>query len=172
MLTRKIAKRLLQMVIVLICISFLTFLLTYLAPGDPASAMYEAAGILPTEEQLETARLAMGLDKPFAVQYGSWVLGILHGDLGTSFSKNLPVGTIIGQRLLPTLKMALLSLAIMLVISIPLGVLSAGRGLGLYHPVSVLFRHLHAGLLAGPAADVRGVRQAPAAAGGLQQFRV
>ena len=132
MLTRKIAKRLLQMVIVLICISFLTFLLTYLAPGDPASAMYEAAGILPTEEQLETARLAMGLDKPFAVQYGSWVLGILHGDLGTSFSKNLPVGTIIGQRLLPTLKMALLSLAIMLVISIPLGVLSAVKRDGVW----------------------------------------
>ena len=87
MLAKKITTRLLQMLIVLFGISFLTFLLTYIAPGDPAEAMYEAAGILPTEQQLETARLAMGLDKPFFVQYTTWVTGVLRGDLGTSFSK-------------------------------------------------------------------------------------
>ncbi|MBR6951841.1 MAG: ABC transporter permease [Oscillospiraceae bacterium] len=125
MLKKMILKRLLQMIVVLIIISFLTFLLTYLAPGDPAEAMYEAAGISPTEEQLNTARLSMGLDKPFIVQYGRWVTHALRGDLGTSFSKSLPVATLIGQRLLPTLKIAVFSMAIMLVVSIPLGLLSA-----------------------------------------------
>lgn len=127
MLAKKILKRLPQMLIVLFGISFLTFLLTYLAPGDPAQAMYEAAGILPTEQQLASAREAMGLDKPFFVQYGSWILGVLRGDLGTSFSKNLPVAKVLGQRLAPTMRIALLSMAMMLVISIPLGVLAAVR---------------------------------------------
>ena len=125
MLTKKILTRLGQMLIVLVGISFLTFLLTYLAPGDPAEAMYEAAGILPTEQQLETARLSMGLDKPFIVQYTTWVTGVLHGDLGMSFSKDIPVASALGQRLLPTLRVALLSMAMMLVVSVPLGVLSA-----------------------------------------------
>ncbi len=127
MMAKKIVRRLAQMLIVLIGVSFFTFLLTYLAPGDPAEAMYEAAGILPTPEQLETARLSMGLDKPFIVQYGLWVKGVLHGDLGISFSKSLPVATVIGQRLIPTLKIALFSLALMLAVSIPLGLLSAVR---------------------------------------------
>ena len=108
MLTKKIMTRMGQMLIVLFGISFLTFLLTYLAPGDPAEAMYEAAGILPTEQQLETARLSMGLDKPFAVQYFNWISGVLRGDLGTSFSKSIPVAAALGQRLMPTLKVALL----------------------------------------------------------------
>ena len=125
MLTKKIMTRMGQMLIVLFGISFLTFLLTYLAPGDPAEAMYEAAGILPTEQQLETARLSMGLDKPFAVQYFNWISGVLRGDLGTSFSKSTPVAAALGQRLMPTLKVALLSMAMMLAVSVPLGVISA-----------------------------------------------
>ncbi|MBR3545414.1 MAG: ABC transporter permease [Oscillospiraceae bacterium] len=125
MLTKKIMTRMGQMLIVLFGISFLTFLLTYLAPGDPAEAMYEAAGILPTEQQLETARLSMGLDKPFAVQYFNWISGVLRGDLGTSFSRSMPVAAALGQRLMPTLKVALLSMAMMLAVSVPLGVISA-----------------------------------------------
>ena len=132
MLTKKILLRIAQMLIVLICISFFTFLLTYLAPGDPAEAMYEAAGVSPTPEQLETARLAMGLDKPFLLQYGKWISGVLRGDLGTSFSKSLPVATLIGQRLIPTLKIALFSMAIMLAVSVPLGMLSATHQDGIW----------------------------------------
>ena len=89
MLAKKILKRIPQMLIVLFGISFLTFLLTYIAPGDPAEAMYEAAGILPTEQQLETARISMGLDKPFAVQYFNWITGVMRGDLGMSDRKSV-----------------------------------------------------------------------------------
>ena len=126
-----IVKRLLQMVIVLIGISFLTFFLTYLAPGDPATAMYEAAGVTPTEEMLENTRKSMGLDKPFLVQYGVWVGKCLHGDFGESYSKNQPVLKLLIEKLPATLKLALLSLAMMLVISIPLGIYSAVKQNGI-----------------------------------------
>lgn len=124
---KTLARRLLQMLIVLFGITFMTFLLTYLAPGDPARAMYEAAGVVPTEEMLENARLSMGLDRPFLVQYGNWLANVLHGDLGESFSKNLPVVTVLLQRLAPTVKMAVFSMILMLIVSVPLGILSAVR---------------------------------------------
>lgn len=122
---KDMALRLGQMLIVLIGITFMTFLLTYLAPGDPAAAMYEAAGITPTQEQLDIARAAMGLDKPFWVQYGTWLANALHGDLGVSFSRSLPVIEVLLTRLLPTIKMAVFSLFLMLIISLPLGICSA-----------------------------------------------
>lgn len=61
----RLVSRLIQMCVVLIGISFLTFLLTYLAPGDPATAMYDSLGITPSPEMQEQARQSMGLDKPF-----------------------------------------------------------------------------------------------------------
>lgn len=122
---KDMALRLGQMLIVLFGITFMTFLLTYLAPGDPAAAMYEASGITPTQEQLDNARMVMGLDKPFWVQYGTWLMNALHGNLGTSFSKNLPVVEVLLTRLGPTIKMAIFSLALMIIISIPLGIFSA-----------------------------------------------
>ncbi|MCQ2452342.1 MAG: ABC transporter permease [Oscillospiraceae bacterium] len=125
MKSKIILKRLLQMLIVLIGITFLTFLLTYLAPGDPATAMYESMGVVPTEEQLAQARANMGLDQPFLTQYGRWITGCLQGDFGTSFTKNQPVLDLLLKRLPSTFKLAVLSLAIMAVVSIPLGILSA-----------------------------------------------
>ncbi|MCD8195844.1 MAG: ABC transporter permease [Lachnospiraceae bacterium] len=118
-------KRLLQIVIVLIGISFLTFLLTYISPGDPVTAMYSASGVTPSEELMEQTREALGLNKPFIVQYFNWVWNCLHGDFGTSYAYNKPVLTLMMARLWPTLKLALCSLVLMLIISIPLGILSA-----------------------------------------------
>lgn len=122
---KSILKHIVQIVIVLIGISFLTFLLTYLAPGDPATAMYDAVGVVPSEEQLEETRISMGLDKPFLQQYLIWLSNCLHGDFGTSFSKNTDVLTLLKSRVMPTLKLTLTSLGLMLIFSIPLGILSA-----------------------------------------------
>lgn len=127
MTLKSLIKRLLQMIIVLIGVSFVTFSLTYLAPGDPAAAMYEASGISPTEEMLETARESMGLDKPFITQYTTWLTNCLHGDFGTSFSKKVPVMSLLSQGLIPTIQLALWSLALMLIVSLPLGILAAVR---------------------------------------------
>ncbi len=122
---KQLGSRLLQILIVLIGISFFTFALTYLAPGDPVRSMYAANGTIPSEEVLNATREEMGLNDPFLVQYGRWLVGCLHGDFGTSYSMKTPVVTLLSQRLWPTLKLALFSLVIMLAISVPLGMLSA-----------------------------------------------
>ena len=80
---KQFGKRLLQILIVLIGVSFFTFGLTYLSPGDPAEIMLTECGNLPTPELLEQTRHELGLDQPFLVQYGSWVKGVLTGDMGT-----------------------------------------------------------------------------------------
>ena len=125
MKAKDLLKRLLQIVIVLIGISFITFLLTYLAPGDPVTAMYSATGSLPSDEVLEATREALGLNDPFLVQYFNWVWNCLHGDFGTSYTYSKPVLQLILSRLWPTLKITLFSTILMLIIAIPLGILSA-----------------------------------------------
>ena len=66
---KQMGKRFLQILIVLMGISFFTFGLTYLSPGDPAEIMLSECGNLPTPELLEQTRAELGLDKPFLVQY-------------------------------------------------------------------------------------------------------
>lgn len=124
---KTIASRLLQMVIVLFGISFMTFLLTYLAPGDPARATLLAQGLMPTEAQVEALREQMGLNQPFIMQYINWLVACLHGDFGVSYTiaSGKPVAGLLLMRLWPTIKLALLALVIMLVFSVPMGILSA-----------------------------------------------
>lgn len=125
MSVKQLGKRLLQIVIVLIGISFLTFLLTYLAPGDPVRTMYASTGVVPSEEVMQQTREEMGLNRPFLVQYGSWLAGCLKGDFGTSYSLKKPVLTLLSSRLWPTIKLSLFSMILMLVVAIPFGMLAA-----------------------------------------------
>ena len=81
---KQLASRLLQMLIVLIGISFLTFLLTYLSPGDPVRNMYTSSGIMPTEELIQKTRDEMGFNDPFFTQYFRWITNCLKGDFGKS----------------------------------------------------------------------------------------
>lgn len=118
-------RRLLQIVIVLCGISFITFALTYIAPGDPVRAMYAASGTIPSEEILEQTREKMGLNEPFFTQYLSWLTDCLRGDFGTSYMYHRPVAELILERLGPTLRLAFFSLALMLIVAVPLGILSA-----------------------------------------------
>lgn len=120
-----LGRRLLQIVIVLFGISFFTFGLTYLSPGDPAEIMLTECGNIPTPELLEQTRAELGLDKPFLVQYGNWLKGLLTGDMGKSYSMKVPVVEKLVSCFFPTLKLALASLLIMILFSIPLGILSA-----------------------------------------------
>lgn len=125
MLKRQLLKRLLQIIIVLLGISFLSFLLIYLAPGDPVRAMFAVTGSIPSEEIMADMREQMGLNRPFLVQYGNWLMNCLHGDFGTSYSQGKPVSQMLSVRVFPTLQLALLALVMMLVMAIPAGVLSA-----------------------------------------------
>ena len=121
----QIVSRLLQMVIVLIGISFLTFLLTYLSPGDPARNIFTHSGVMPSQEMIEDMRRMLGLDKPFFTQYKDWLFNCLHGNFGDSFMLQKPVAELLMERLWPTLKLTLASTVLMLLFSVPLGVISA-----------------------------------------------
>ena len=70
---KQIFRRLAQIVIVLIGISFITFLLTYLSPGDPVRNMFSATGVMPTEELVQQTRDELGLNDPFLTQYARWL---------------------------------------------------------------------------------------------------
>lgn len=109
----------------LLGVSFLTFLLLHLSPGDPVRSMFAVSGNIPSEEVLEEMREELGLNRPFLTQYFSWLWDCLHGDFGTSYSEGMPVADLLAARVLPTVELALLALGMMLVMAVPLGVLSA-----------------------------------------------
>ncbi len=125
MTKKQMVRRFVQILIVLFGISFFTFALTYLSPGDPAEIMLTECGNLPTPELLEQTRHELGLDKPFLAQYGSWLAGVLTGDMGDSYSFKVPVIQKLTSCFWPTLKMSLLALVIMIVLSIPMGIAAA-----------------------------------------------
>ena len=122
---KQIISRLLQIVVVLIGISFLTFLLTYVSPGDPVRHMLTASGTMPTEELIQSIRSEMGLNDPFFTQYFRWVGNCLHGDFGTSYMLKKPVVTLLAARLWPTLKLTVFSVILMLIMAVPMGMVSA-----------------------------------------------
>ena len=122
---KKLALRLAQILVVLVGISFVTFLLTYLSPGDPVRNMYTAAGIMPTEELVAETREELGLNDPLPTQYLRWLRNCLRGDFGKSYTLNKPVTELLLGRLWPTVKLTLLSMGLMLLMAVPLGMLSA-----------------------------------------------
>jgi len=87
--------------------------------------MLTECGNLPTPELLEQTREEMGLNKPLHVQYGNWLKGVVTGDMGMSYSAKIPVSTKILQCFWPTVELAGVALIMMLLISIPFGVMAA-----------------------------------------------
>ena len=124
---RKISYRLAHIFLVLLGVRFLSFLLMYVSPGDPVRAMYAVSGSIPSEEVLEQTREELGLNDPFFIQYGNWISNCLRGDFGTSYSKGEAVATLLMERVMPTIQLALLSLVIMVLVAVPIGVYSALR---------------------------------------------
>ena len=122
---KQLLSRFLQIIIVLVGISFITFFLTYLSPGDPVENMYISMGQMPPEDVVEQTREEMGLNDPFFTQYFRWLGNCLQGDFGTSYSLHRPVTEILLERIGPTLKLTAMSLVMMLLLSVPLGVFSA-----------------------------------------------
>jgi peptide/nickel transport system permease protein len=98
------------------------FFLTTAARGDPAGAALRQGGVDPTAEAIATYRLVLGLDDPFLVRYGRWLIGLTRGDLGTSFLSQRPVSEIIGERIEPTLRLGLTAFAFTTLVGVGLGV--------------------------------------------------
>ncbi len=109
---------------VAVLVALIVFLLVRLTPGDPAAIL---AGENAIPEQLEAIRLSLGLDLPMHRQMIDWAGGILSGDFGTSIISQIPVVTMIGQRLEPTLSLTLITFALTILVAIPLGVLAAWK---------------------------------------------
>jgi peptide/nickel transport system permease protein len=119
-----ILRRILSTIPVMAIVALFVFSLLYIAPGDPAAVI---AGDQASPEDVERIRQSLGLDRPFLIQFGSWIWRILHLDLGTSIFTNLPVASMIAQRIEPTLSLMALTLVLTLVIAVPLGVVAAWK---------------------------------------------
>ena len=116
-------KKLITLIITLLVISFLTFTAFSVIPGDAALSRL---GKDATEEQLERARDEMGLNDPLLERYGRWVTNAMQGDFGESYRyEGTSVRSLLAQRLPVTVLLAVISLLIITVISVPLGILSA-----------------------------------------------
>ncbi len=122
---KRIIGRLMQMLGTLIGVSFLTFCLTWLAPGDPVSMLLETADTVVSAELVEQTRHDLGLDQPFLVQYVNWAGGVLHGDMGMSYSAKKPVVDKLLEGFAGTLLLAIVTIIFVLIISLPLGIWSA-----------------------------------------------
>jgi len=118
------ARRVLSTIPVMAVVALFVFSLLYIAPGDPAAII---AGDQATPEQVERIRAGLGLDRPFLVRFGEWTWQVAHGDLGRSIFTNLPVTTMIQQRIEPTLSLMLLTLVLSVAVAVPLGVLAAWK---------------------------------------------
>lgn len=121
-------RRLLMAIPVMFFVALFVFLLLRLTPGDPAQAI---AGDHATPDQLNAIRQSLGLDQPLASQFVTWVGNMSMGDFGKSLISQRPVLEMIGQRIGPTLALAVMAMTLTVLISLPLGVLAAWRHGGL-----------------------------------------
>src|SRR6266436_1510826 len=106
-----ILRRILATLPVMAIVALFVFGLLYIAPGDPAAVI---AGDQASPADVERIRQSLGLDQPFLVQFGTWLWRILHFDLGTSIFTNLPVVSLIAQRIEPTLSLMAITLVLTL----------------------------------------------------------
>jgi peptide/nickel transport system permease protein len=119
-----VLKRLLSTIPVMAVVALFVFSLLYLAPGDPAATI---AGDQATPAEIEKIRQNLGLDRAFVVRFVEWASQILHGDLGTSLFANMPVRTMISERLEPTLSLLIVTLFLAILIAVPMGVIAAWK---------------------------------------------
>mgnify|MGYP004728718329 FL=1 len=125
-MAKMIRKRLVSLVIILFGLSVLTFGLTYLLPSDPVEELITSMGGSHDPETIAKLEEQYGTSRPFLVQYADWIKGVvLHGDFGISVKYNKPVKEVIAQKLPNTVKLACTSFLTMILISFPLGILSA-----------------------------------------------
>jgi peptide/nickel transport system permease protein len=117
-----VIRRILATVPVMAVVAVIVFLLIHLSPGDPAALI---AGDLATAEDIQRLHVALGLDQPLWQQFFLWAGKLFQGDLGTSLFTQVPVTSLLAQRVEPTLSIAVLTMGLSIAVSIPLGVLAA-----------------------------------------------
>lgn len=120
-----VLKRLLQLIPILLGITFLSFVMMRVAGSDAVTELYTNRGTEVSQEIIDARRAELGLDKPFLIQYFSWLGGMLTGDMGQSYVSGADVFSTFLSKLPATLLLTGLSIALTVIISIPLGILSA-----------------------------------------------
>jgi len=119
-----VVKRLLATIPVMAMVALVVFLILRLSPGDPAAIL---AGDAATPENIAKIRATLGLDRPILVQFVDWVWQLLNGDLGTSLLSLQPVALTIGQRVGPTVSLAVTTIVFSVIVAVPLGVIAAWK---------------------------------------------
>lgn len=131
-------KKFSALLITLLLVSFFTFIAFQLIPGDSATA---ALGTTATKETIENLREEMGLNENIFVQYFGWLRNSLRGDFGMSNDHNLPVSSLVRDRMPVTVWLAVVSIGMIIIVSIPLGILSAKKEGGLLDRMITFFTH-------------------------------
>ena len=124
---RYVLHRILQLIPILIGITFLSFAMMRLAGSDAVQELYSSQGAAASREIIDQARARLGLDKPFLVQYLTWLAGLITGNMGVSYVTGRDVFATFISKLPATLLLTFLSILLTVIISIPLGVLAAVR---------------------------------------------
>ena len=119
-----IVRRILATIPIMIVVALFVFALLHLTPGDPAAII---AGDAATPAAIAHIRAELGLDQPIYIQFAEWVWRLLHGNLGISIFTNLPVTTLIGERIGPTVALTISTLILSIVTAIPLGIIAAWK---------------------------------------------
>lgn len=120
-------RRFLQLIPILIGITFLSFAMMRLAGSDAITEKYTNTGAVVSQEVIDEARAELGLDQPFLIQYGRWLGGLVRGDMGVSYVSGRDVFKTFISKLPATLLLTALSILLTILLSIPLGILSALR---------------------------------------------
>ncbi len=134
-----VLKRIGMLVVTMLLVSFLTFLAFELISGDPARSML---GTNAPSYQVDALRHELGLDQPFFLRYFKWLTGFFSGDLGISYSYRQPVWDLIGSKLMITILLSLISFALIVIISIPMGIFSYQWGGGPFEWIRTSFNQL------------------------------
>jgi ABC-type dipeptide/oligopeptide/nickel transport system permease component len=120
-----VGSRLLQLVIMVLVLSFVTFLLMKITPGDPIRALLKVDDVVSTTDEEKKLMEEQGFDQPILVQYGQWLWGVAQFDLGTSILSKKPVLDMILDRLPATVALSIGGLVVLFLISLPLGIVGA-----------------------------------------------
>ncbi len=131
-----ILKRILAMIPVLIGVTFIVFAIMSLAPGDPVALIL---GDQASADAIAAKRAELGLNDPMIVQYGRYMWNFMHGDLGTSYVSKRPVTDEVVARYPSTLKLALVSAAVSVLLAIPLGIIAAVKQNTIFDNASMVF---------------------------------
>ena len=120
-----VIKRFLQLIPILLGITFLTFFMMHMAGSDVVTELYANRGTEVSQEVIDAKRAELGLDQPFLVQYFTWLGNMLRGDMGNSYVTGEAVFSAFIAKLPATLLLTFLSIVMTIIISIPLGILTA-----------------------------------------------